>query len=72
MKAQKIQLGSEASILLQWQTTPENVSHSSMLGVASNKTFIHTVRGHFMERMKNYGAKSLRWKEKAEGGMKIS
>ena len=60
MKAQTIRLGSEASILLQWQTTPDNVSHSSMLGVANNETLIHTVRRSFMERMRNYRGRSLR------------
>lgn len=71
MKAQTIRLGSEASIPLQWQTTPDNVSHSSMLGVANDKTLIHTVRRSFMERMRKYGGKSLRGKERAGRGMQI-
>ena len=70
VKAQTIRLGSEASILLQRQTTPDNVSRSSMLGVANNNTLIHTLRRNFMDRMRNYGVKSLTgWKEKGERGL---
>lgn len=47
-------LGSEASVLLQWQTTTDNVSRGSMLVSQNNDLRIHTVKETFVERIGNY------------------
>lgn len=68
MKAQTIWLGSEASILLQWQTTPDNMSHSSMLGVAKQQDPYSHCQG------KLHGKNEKLWREefKREKRMRAS